>query len=703
MTAAQFDAIPAELTATDRWVAWRHLTRDGKETKVPFCAAAPTRQASSTDPATWTSFGDACAAVVQHDFAGPGFVLGDGYAGIDLDGCRNPQTGSIHPAAFKTIAFLDSYTEVSPSGCGVKVYMRGTLPPGRRETGTVPWAGYVPGAKEEIALWDRARYFAVTGEHLLFTPREVRERTDALHTLHARLFPAAPATNGAHHDDSRPVDLGDVALVERAMAARNGDRFKALWFGDIGGHDSHSEADQALCNHLAFWCGGDAGRVDALFRQSGLMRDKWEQREDYRTRTIERAVTDCREFYEPHGHGRDEYDPSRYRAEPQPDEPGADDTGSTTAGVGRRPLTLRRLLEGAAPEPPQMQTENLLLASDINVFGGGGDAGKTTSMLSAAVNTPIGRRQFGSLAVRQPGPVVLVVPEDGEAVARHHVDALVAGMDPPLTDDERATLERDLHIVGDDRPVNLLRDTAELAQLMAGVRPTLVVLDPISSLIGGEDENSEQVAQAVCDNLRRDIGRPLGAAILFAGHLRKPGREGGEATTVHDLKGSAGWANHARVVWLVSKPKGGTTITFKLAKSNRLQTGLEHHVTLAIEANPDNAAHWLTARLTDANIGASSQSFTPGVGRSINDNERKALEALDDRHEPGLRLSYSAWFKRSGLTAERTFKNVRERLLDAELAAAIPTGKKARNGSTEYAYAITDGGRAALATGWNRD
>jgi putative DNA primase/helicase len=366
----------------------------------------------------------------------------------------------------------------------------------------------------------------------------------------------------------------------------------------------------------------------------------------------------------------------------------------------RRPLTLKRLLEGDPPPPPQMHTDQLLLAGDVNVFAGSGDAGKSTTLFAIGVATVLGRRLFGSLPVRQPGPVVLVVPEDGEAVARHHVDALVAGLSPAITDDERAVLERDLHIVGDDRPVNLLRDTPELSRLLADVRPTLVVLDPISSLIGGSDENVEQVAQAVCDNLRRDIARPFGAAVLFAGHLRKPGRDGGEVMTVNDLKGSAGWANHARVVWLVSKPKGGATVTYRLGKSNRLQTGLEHQVTLEIEANPDNAAHWLTARLTDANLGSGSQSFTPGIGRAINDNERKALKALDDRQEPGLRLSWSAWYKRSGLTSESTFRGVRERLIDAELASTIPTGKTTKTGSPEYAYFITDGGRQAIESGW---
>jgi hypothetical protein len=391
----------------------------------------------------------------------------------------------------------------------------------------------------------------------------------------------------------------------------------------------------------------------------------------------------------------------------------AEDKAETLAAVerlaslrnGKVPtrLALKRLLEGDPPGNPEMQTDQLLLAADINVFGGGGDAGKSTTLFHIAVSTVIDRPVFGSLAVRRPGPVVLGVPEDGEAIARHHVDAQIAGMDPPLSDSERARLERDLHIIGDGRAMNLLTDTAEIAALIAPVTPTLVILEPVSDLLGGESENDEHVAQAVCSNLRQHIARPLNAAVVLAGHLRKPGREGSDGVTVHDLKGSAGWANHARMVWLVTKPKGGSVITYRLAKANRLQTGTQHQVTLDIQANPDNAAHWLTCRLTDANIGASSQSFAPGIGRAINDNERKALAALDDRHEPGIRLSFTAWYEQSGIASKDTFKDVRARLIEADLAEPIPTGRKARNGGAEYAYAITDGGRKALETGWNRE
>lgn len=101
-----------------------------------------------------------------------------------------------------------------------------------------------------------------------------------------------PETGSANLDD-----LQLSAIVDRARSARNGDIFWSLWTGDttrLGG--DHSAADQALCNILAFWTGGNAGLIDRLFRMSGLYRNKWERR-DYRERTIGKAISSSYGFY----------------------------------------------------------------------------------------------------------------------------------------------------------------------------------------------------------------------------------------------------------------------------------------------------------------------------------------------------------------------------------------------------------------------
>ena len=90
----------------------------------------------------------------------------------------------------------------------------------------------------------------------------------------------------------------DFDIIITARKAKNKEKFIALFDkGDISNYGSHSEADQALCNILAFYTDGNMVQIDSLFRQSKLYRDKWD-REDYRTSTMENAIKGCHgKFY----------------------------------------------------------------------------------------------------------------------------------------------------------------------------------------------------------------------------------------------------------------------------------------------------------------------------------------------------------------------------------------------------------------------
>ena len=91
--------------------------------------------------------------------------------------------------------------------------------------------------------------------------------------------------------------------------SRNGVAIRALLAGDCSAQGGdHSAADMALASHLAFWCAGDAARMDRIFRASGLMRDKWDSRRGgttYGAQTIERAISGATEFYRPRAARRD--------------------------------------------------------------------------------------------------------------------------------------------------------------------------------------------------------------------------------------------------------------------------------------------------------------------------------------------------------------------------------------------------------------
>ena len=232
-----------------------------------------------------------------------GFVFTDGdpIVGVDLDDCRDPESGDVDETAREIIERLDSYTKVSPSGTGFPVLIAGELPEGRNRRG-------------DVKLYDSARYFTVTGDHVEKTPRRVARRQDALEAIHrgyvAETKPDAPSSNGvagealgdegatvvsSEESSGSAMDLEDEAVLEKAKAAANGSKFERLWNGNTEGYESHSEADMALCCLLAFWTGGDATQMDRLFRESGLYRRKWDEvhyadGSTYGEKTVERAI-----------------------------------------------------------------------------------------------------------------------------------------------------------------------------------------------------------------------------------------------------------------------------------------------------------------------------------------------------------------------------------------------------------------------------
>jgi hypothetical protein len=154
-------------------------------------------------------------------------------------------------------------------------------------------------------MYDSGRYFTVTGHRVEGTPATIEDRHEQLQRLHDDLFaPTKPSTPPPPRSTGM---LEDHALLERACAASNGDKFRGLWNGDSGPYNGdESAADLALCDVLAFWCSGDAVRIDSLFRQSGLMRGKWDERrgeQTYGQRTIRKALEGRTEYYRGPGSG----------------------------------------------------------------------------------------------------------------------------------------------------------------------------------------------------------------------------------------------------------------------------------------------------------------------------------------------------------------------------------------------------------------
>lgn len=289
--------VPETLRALPQWVAWQYVKRCGKWTKCPI---SPTKggNASATDPATWGTFDQAVAACQAAGLEGIGFVFNadDPFTGIDLDNCIDGSTGEVKTWARPILAQLDSYSEISPSGKGVKVFVRASKSGARCKT------GYEDGA---IEMYDRDRFFTVTGMRRPDRPADVEERQAAIEAIYASVFgegqaPQVPLVNPSNNGQA---PLGDDEIIRLACSSRkSGAKFAALWAGRWEGHfNSASEADSSVAFTLAFYS-KDAVQIDRIFRRSGLMREKWDERhgqQTYGEMTIAKALETVTAQYRP--------------------------------------------------------------------------------------------------------------------------------------------------------------------------------------------------------------------------------------------------------------------------------------------------------------------------------------------------------------------------------------------------------------------
>lgn len=295
------------------WVAWKYTEQDGKTKKTPICPRTG-KNASPTNPDTWTNLDTAVAFAERNGYfakntGGVGFMFGAEpccYAGIDIDDCVSPD-GKLSDMAEDIVRIMNTYTERSVSRTGIHLLFHLCEPlseiGSRKRDDTLG-----------LEMYDSKRYFVMTG-NTYGEERPICERTEELREVYEKYMmkresdkkveKSATTTtvgnNTAQNNrvqgakSNRSEDLSDSELWERMFSSEHGREIQALYNGDTSSYDNdNSRADLAMCSILAWWTHGDAGRMDRMFRQSGLYRDKWE-RADYREWTLSRAMNN--EYY----------------------------------------------------------------------------------------------------------------------------------------------------------------------------------------------------------------------------------------------------------------------------------------------------------------------------------------------------------------------------------------------------------------------
>lgn len=304
------------LAAYPQFILWKLAERNGKRVKLPidYRTAAV---GDAHDTGAWMDAEQALATIRGYgEGYGLGFVFteSDPFFFVDIDHCLEPDGRNWSALALDVCQRLaGAAVEVSQSGSGLHIIGMGKAP--AHSCKNIPLA---------LEFYTEGRFVALTGINA--TGNASSDHTEALTSLVADYFPPKSGTPNAPAEwTSEPAPewngpTDDDQLVEKMLSTGPSSRgafgagatLRQLWEADeqalaIAYPDNEgqreydaSSADAALCQHLAFWTGRDCERMDRLFRRSGLYRDKWENRPDYRERTVTRAAQQCARVYSGH-------------------------------------------------------------------------------------------------------------------------------------------------------------------------------------------------------------------------------------------------------------------------------------------------------------------------------------------------------------------------------------------------------------------
>lgn len=305
--------IPAFLKGRKQWVLWlytwdasktdRETGQRGKWDKPPWRVGFRYK-ASSTDPKSWTLYERAIEAYRTSGCSGIGYVVsgepGD-VVGIDLDHCRDPATGIIAEWATVIVRRFGSYTEVSPSGKGLRILLLSAQPPRSRR-------------RDKVEYYRDGRYLTITGHKLAESPPHLVDCTAPLAAWVTEQFGDSPDTPLLPFLPPQIGDLDEAAaegyrllddeVLRMARASKHGASFRLLFdYGNLAECEGDaSKGDWKLCRQLAFWFRNDAAAIDRLFRRSALMRVKWDQKRgpaSYGARTIGKIIATQTKVYDP--------------------------------------------------------------------------------------------------------------------------------------------------------------------------------------------------------------------------------------------------------------------------------------------------------------------------------------------------------------------------------------------------------------------
>lgn len=661
--AAPPDALPVRpegiapaLTERPQWVLWTWGRTDkGKWTKLPTRPNG--RLASTSDPSTWSPFETVLASYRRGGYPGLGYIFGDSdpFTGVDLDDVRDPGTGTLLDWAFEVVEQLQTYTDVSVTGTGVKLVARADLPGKRRRRNDHPGGG-------GVEMYQRRRFFALTG-HTVGGQSDVRPRQDVINRLQEQLLENPPWVEKKAPPPPRPAPRtdqplpGDEVLFERIRHSRHAAGFEALWRGDTSGYsttdnEGHSEADLALCNFLRFYSGPAVREsdVDRLFRRSGLYRDKWDSKRGdgtYGTLTLRKAF-EGGDYYTSDpgppvviGHAGANGRPTQ-----EPDVPASE----WAVSVDGRPA-LQTLPEHTTPAQRNQKKRTIeiytglglrdaefpqpqwvvpgLLSEGLNILAGKPKQGKSMMALNLALTIAAGGKALGEIQTT-PGDVLYLSLEDKFRRVQSRARKMIAGLPAQVSGRFHVATHWPNQQTGG---LELIRWWGSRVE-----RPVLVIVDVWAKFRPAERVKGSAYGQDY-DNLSdlKGVVDEMGCSSLVLMHCRKAGSD----DALEEVSGTMGLTGVADGIVVLTRARNDN-------EAKIFTTGRDFQdEELAIRFDPETltwrslgkAEEHMAGKLQTAVLAylrslLGEKAFTPDIAAAVNeppDNLRTVLHRLHQR------------------------------------------------------------------------
>lgn len=536
---SQYNNLPQELRETGRFNCWRYVQKPDKEKpdKVPFNPHTG-GYGQSNNPATFADFQSALAVAESYDGMGIG-VFGE-LVVVDIDECVRAD-GAISEMAQDIVDRLDSYTETSPSGTGLRIIIKAGGFKFDKER------YYINNRKNGLEIYIAGatlKFLTVTGN--VIRAKGVEVRSEQLQKV-LETYMLRPTTIDISNVEAQSY-LTDEEIICKAMKGKDGDVFSRLWDGDTSGFVSASEADMRFAGMLAFWCGRDYDQMERIFSRSELgERNKWSARDDYRQMTLKKAISGCKKTYSP--------DYVKTSA--------ADDFADDISGGHHKGL-IKPADEVLSREVPWL-IEGFLIRGSLTGVQGLPDSGK--SFLTCAVAVA---QANGGEFPKADGTMIKLPP--GRVLIANFDDALEFGIKPRL---EKLGLTAEgakrISFLDPVAAAGITFDDKRLAAVFEECKPDLAIFDTLQHFIGGKvdlhraNETNSAMAQL------KLLAEEYNTAVIIVQHISKNAAGGNGGASVLWGLGSTAINGLFRSVWTVGKVKGeDETLRAAVSSKNNL-------------------------------------------------------------------------------------------------------------------------------------